>query len=170
MLRRRGVWVCWKFGGGVIVADGASSGQEFTHTHTHTRTHTHTHTHTVQANDRQSGGIERCDGLVRECPSLSSAANELPPPPLRGHGTPHKTDTWNIELSIQCLCVTACVWQRVCDSVCASSYEWGSYWYDASVMCLCLCVSMTFYACELSLYVWWSYWHRALGLEPPIDS
>lgn len=80
--------------GEVIVADGASSSQEFTHTH-------------VQANDRRSRGIERCYGLVRECPSLSSAANQLPPPPLRGHGTPRKTDTWTIELSIPCLCVKA---------------------------------------------------------------
>lgn len=56
---------------------------------THTRTHIH-----LGANDRRSGGIERCDGLVRECLTLSSAANRAPATPTlprHSEGTAHHT-------------------------------------------------------------------------------
>lgn len=74
----------------------------------------HTHTHAYKL---MTGGVEVLKGVtalsgsVPPCPLLPTGTPH--PPPLRGHGTPHKTDTWNIELSIQCLYVTACVWQRV---------------------------------------------------------
>lgn len=107
----------------------------------------------VQANDRQSAGIERCCRLVRKPPPVCVLCCQ--PPPLRGwggaHGTTHRTDTWNIELLTQCLRANSC----------ASSYEWEHYWYGAPLTCINTApVSM-------SPFLWWSYWHRTLGSKHP---
>lgn len=100
MLRQRGLWGCGGGGG-----ESCWLCQQARHSHRCT-----------QANDRQNAGIERCYRLVTKCsphPS-ASAANRLLPPPLRGHGATHKTDTWNIDLLTRCLCVNACMIAQVC--------------------------------------------------------
>lgn len=57
-------------------------------------------------------GAAGLSGSASPLSSASSAANRLLP--LKGHGTTHKIDTWNIELSTRCLCANACVLAWVC--------------------------------------------------------
>lgn len=69
----------------------------------------------VQANDRQDAGIERCYRLVRKC--LPPLCPLLPTSSFLATQRAWRhtqTDTWNIELLTQCLCVNAWVIARVC--------------------------------------------------------
>lgn len=96
----------------------------------------HTHTHTHKQYKLMTGGVEVLKGVT-------AMSGSVPPCPLlptssllrHSEGMAHHTRLTPEILSYR---YSVSVWQRVCDSVCASSYEWGSYWYDTSVMCLCV--------------------------------
>lgn len=143
----------------VIVADDASSNQKFTHTHR-------------EANDRPSGGIERRDGLIRECPSLSSAANLLSPPATQGAW--HATQDWHLKywvIDTVSLRDSVSVRQRVHLLVQPSELLIQCL-LNVRALCAFMCASMTFFSLsgEVSPYVRWSYWYCTLGVKPPIDS
>lgn len=128
----------------VIVADDASSSQKFTHTHR-------------EANDRPSGGIERRDGLIRECPSLSSAANLLSPPATQRAW--HATQDWHLKywvIDTVSLGDSVSVWQCVHLLVQPSELLIQCP-LNVRALCAFMCASMTF----LSV---WSVTIRAMEL------
>lgn len=97
----------------------------------------HTHTYELMTGRAEVlKGVTALSGSVPPCPLLPTSF------PLRhSEGMAHHTRLTPEILSYRysVYYVTACVWWRAC----VSSYEWESYWYEASVMCVHLCVSVT---------------------------